>query len=49
MAKIPKNSVPVSGDMAEKLIRLLDALDDLDDVQKLHNNADLPDEMVSGG
>ncbi len=47
ITKVPKNMVPVDGETAEKLIRLLDALDDLDDVQKVHNNADLPDDMVA--
>ncbi len=46
ITKVPKNSVPVDGETAEKLIRLLDALDDLDDVQKVHNNADLPDDLI---
>jgi YebC/PmpR family DNA-binding regulatory protein len=46
ITKIPKTMVPVDGETAEKLIRLLDALDDLDDVQKAYNNADLPDDLA---
>jgi transcriptional/translational regulatory protein YebC/TACO1 len=29
------------------MIRLMDALDDCDDVQKVYTNADIPDEMVN--
>jgi transcriptional/translational regulatory protein YebC/TACO1 len=42
---VPKNMVPVDGETAEKLIRLMDALDDCDDVQKAYTNADLPDDL----
>ncbi len=31
---------------AQKLIRLIDALEDLDDVQKVYTNADLPDDIM---
>ena len=33
--------------MAEKLIRLLEALEDLDDVQNVYSNADFPEEMMA--
>ena len=44
---LPQNMTPVSGDDAEKLIRLIDALDDCDDVQKVYTNADLPDDIMT--
>lgn len=43
LAMVAKNTVDVAGDDARKLVRLLDALDDLDDVQKVWSNADVED------
>jgi YebC/PmpR family DNA-binding regulatory protein len=37
---IPDNRVAISGEDAKKLLRLLDLLDDCDDVQKVHHNAE---------
>lgn len=37
---LPNNTVPVEGEMAEKLEKLLDAVDDLDDVVAVHTNAE---------
>jgi YebC/PmpR family DNA-binding regulatory protein len=42
---VPQTTNPVEGEAAEKLIRLIDALEDCDDVQKVYTNADLPDDM----
>jgi transcriptional/translational regulatory protein YebC/TACO1 len=42
---LPKNMTPVDRETAEKVIRLVDALEDLDDVQTVYINADLPDDM----
>ena len=39
-------AAPLSGDDAEKLLRLLDMLEDLDDVQEVFSNADFPDELL---
>jgi YebC/PmpR family DNA-binding regulatory protein len=39
LTMVPKSSVDVGGDDAVRLIRLIDALEDLDDVQKVHSNA----------
>jgi len=39
-------TAPLSGDDAEKLLRLLDTLEDLDDVQEVFSNADFPDELL---
>ncbi len=43
---VPQNLTPVEGDTAQKLIRLMDALEDCDDVQQVYNNADLPDDIM---
>ena len=37
---VPTSTVPVEGDTAEKLEKLLDAIDDLDDVTAVHTNAE---------
>ena len=41
LAMIPKTEVRVEGDDAEQLMKLLDLLEDLDDVQKVYTNADM--------
>ncbi len=38
---IPKNTVPVSGEDADHLFKLIDVLEDLDDVQKVYANFDI--------
>ncbi len=48
LTRIPKNEVAVAGKDAEKLLRLMDMLDDLDDVQKVHSNADIDDAVLAG-
>ena len=37
---VPNNTVPVEGETAEKVEKLLDAVDDLDDVTSVSTNAD---------
>lgn len=46
LASIPKNTVQVEGDGAEKLFKLMDQLEDLDDVQKVHANFDISAEEM---
>lgn len=41
LAMVPKSTVDVSGDEQQRLVRLLDALDELEDVQKVYTNADI--------
>jgi len=40
------NSVSVDGENAESVIKLLEALESLDDVQTVYSNADFPDEVL---
>jgi YebC/PmpR family DNA-binding regulatory protein len=40
------NSVTVEGENAESVIKLLEALENLDDVQTVYSNADFPDEVL---
>jgi len=43
---IPKNTVKVEGHAAEKVLKLVDALDDNEDVQEVFANFDIPDEVL---
>lgn len=42
---VPANLVAVNVETGSKLLRLMDALDDNDDVQNVYVNADFPDDM----
>lgn len=42
----PKDLVPVSGEAAQTLLKLLDLVDDLDDVQTVISNADIAEEEL---
>ena len=44
---IPKTEVAVSGAEAERLVRLLDALDDNDDVQTVSSNAEIDEAVLA--
>lgn len=41
---VPQNKVTLSGEDLAKFQRLIDALEDLDDVQNVYHNVDMPDE-----
>ncbi|WP_165079229.1 MULTISPECIES: YebC/PmpR family DNA-binding transcriptional regulator [unclassified Desulfovibrio] len=45
LAMVPANLVAVNAETGVKLLRLMDALDDNDDVQNVYVNADFPDDM----
>jgi transcriptional/translational regulatory protein YebC/TACO1 len=45
-ASVPQNTVALSGEDAGKVLRLLEALEDLDDVQNVYSNADLENAAV---
>ena len=42
----PQNETTVTGDDAEKLMKLIDALEEDDDVQTVWGNYDVPDEEL---
>jgi transcriptional/translational regulatory protein YebC/TACO1 len=44
---IASNTVRVSGEDAEKVIKLVEALEDLDDIQNVYSNADFDEETIS--
>lgn len=43
---IPQNSVKIEGKDAEHMIRLMEALEDSDDVQNVYSNFDVPEEII---
>ncbi|AYC32180.1 YebC/PmpR family DNA-binding transcriptional regulator [Pseudomonas cavernae] len=47
VAMIPSISAPVSDlETAKKVMKLIDMLEDLDDVQSVYHNAEIPDELM---
>jgi YebC/PmpR family DNA-binding regulatory protein len=44
---VPTLSVPLDRDGAVKVLRLLDAIEDLDDTQDVYANFDIPDEIMA--
>ena len=42
-----ENTTPLDKDDAEKMIRLIDVLEELDDVQEVYSNADIPAEILA--
>ncbi len=47
VAMLPKSQVRVEGQEAEKLMKLLEALEDHDDVQNVYSNFDIPEEVMA--
>ena len=47
MVYLPKTTVPVSGDAAEKVLRLVENLEENDDVQHVHANFEISDEEMA--
>lgn len=45
---LPQSYVSLSGKDAELMMKLMDALDDSDDVQKVYTNADIADDAITG-
>jgi YebC/PmpR family DNA-binding regulatory protein len=43
---LPKNSVPLTGKDAERMLRLMDALEDNEDVQNVYANFDISEEVM---
>ena len=48
VAMIPQTSSDLNVDMGEKVLRLVDALEDLDDVTGVFTNANFPEELMQG-
>jgi YebC/PmpR family DNA-binding regulatory protein len=47
LAMIARNEVPVAGKDAERLLKLLDALEEHDDVQKVHSNGNIDERVLA--
>jgi YebC/PmpR family DNA-binding regulatory protein len=43
---LPRNTIDLRGKEADQMIRLMENLEDCDDVQKVYTNADIPDDLV---
>lgn len=43
---VPKSSVQLGGKEAQQVLRLMEALEDHDDVQHVYANFDIPDEVL---
>ena len=43
---LPQNMSTVTGKDAEQMIKMMDMLDDCDDVQKVYTNADIPEDVI---
>lgn len=43
---IPQTTVPLLGDEATKMMKLMDALEDHDDIQEVYANFDIPEELM---
>ena len=48
LAMVAKNEVAVGGGEGQRLLKLLHLLDDHDDVQQVHSNADLDESVLAG-
>lgn len=47
ISMVPQNTVPLDEKEAARTLRLLDQLEDLDDVQRVYSNADFPDDALT--
>ena len=47
LTMVPQNTVPVEGGQARQVLALLEGLDDLDDVQNVYANFDIPESVMA--
>lgn len=45
---LPQTTSSLTGKEAEQMFKLMESLDDCDDVQKVYTNADIPEELLEG-
>ena len=43
---IPKSTVKVTGEQAKQVLKLVELLEDHDDIQNVYSNFDIPDEIL---
>ncbi len=46
ISMVPATTVSLDAESAEQVLKIVDVLEDLDDVQNVYTNADIPDEMM---
>ena len=44
---LPQNTASLTGKEAEQMVRLMEMLEDCDDVQKVYTNADIPEDIIN--
>ena len=47
LTRVPQNTVPVEGQSARQLLKLMEMLEDQDDVQRLYANFEMDDEVMA--
>ena len=47
LAMLPKNLVTLDESTAKRTLRLLDQLEELDDVQRVYSNGDFPEQVLA--
>lgn len=47
ITQLPQNETSLTGKDAEKMVKMMEFLDNCDDVQNVHTNADIPDEIAN--
>ncbi len=47
LTMVPQSQVPVNGSQARRVLALLDSLEELDDVQNVYANFDIPEEVMA--
>ncbi len=47
VTRLPKTSVRLEGREAEQMLNLMETIDDLDDIQKVYANFEIPDELMA--
>jgi YebC/PmpR family DNA-binding regulatory protein len=46
ITNLPNNTIPVDGEIAQRVLRLVDTLEDNDDVQSVSHNAEIPESVT---
>jgi transcriptional/translational regulatory protein YebC/TACO1 len=44
---VPSNTIKLEGENAQRILKLVDALEENDDVQNVHANFDIPEELMT--
>ncbi|MDP8959835.1 MAG: YebC/PmpR family DNA-binding transcriptional regulator [Actinomycetota bacterium] len=47
LVQLPRSTVPVEASVAPRVLRLIESLEDLDDVQSVYANFDIPEEVLA--